>query len=134
MAHAAAQLRSSRWQPVRPSNDWPAIENAWGLGRMSSNQRVILITGASSGVGQSTARLLSQKGYKIFGTSRKPASVEAIPDVEMVPLDVRSDDSVAACLKAVGDEAGRIDVLVNNRLRVSGSNRRNLNRRSQGRD
>jgi NAD(P)-dependent dehydrogenase (short-subunit alcohol dehydrogenase family) len=81
---------------------------------MSSNQKVILITGASSGVGQSTARLLSQKGYKIFGTSRNPASAEAIPDVEMVPLDVRSDDSVAACLKAVADEAGRIDVLVNN--------------------
>ena len=98
---------------------------------MSSNQKVILITGASSGVGQSTARLLSEKGYKIFGTSRNPASAEAIPDVEMIPLDVRSDDSVAACLKAVADEAGRIDVLVNNRLRVSGSNRRNLNRRSQ---
>src|SRR5262245_27445041 len=81
---------------------------------MSSNQKVILITGASSGVGQSTARLLSRKGYKIFGTSRNPANAEAIPDVEMLPLDVRSDDSVAACLKAVADEAGRIDVLVNN--------------------
>jgi NAD(P)-dependent dehydrogenase (short-subunit alcohol dehydrogenase family) len=81
---------------------------------MSSNQKVILITGASSGVGQSTARLLSQKGYKIFGTTRNPASAEAIPDVEMMPLDVRSDDSVAACVKAVADEAGRIDVLVNN--------------------
>jgi NAD(P)-dependent dehydrogenase (short-subunit alcohol dehydrogenase family) len=81
---------------------------------MSSNQKVILITGASSGVGQSTARLLSQKGYKVFGTSRNPASAEAIPDVEMVPLDVRSDDSVAACLKAAADEAGWIDVLVNN--------------------
>src|SRR5262245_26564997 len=102
------------WQPVRPSNDRPAIENTWRRVRMSSNQKLILITGASSGVGQSTARLLSQKGYKIFGTSRNPASAEAIPDVEMIPLDVRSDDSVAACLKAVADEAGRIDVLVNN--------------------
>src|SRR5215831_16478429 len=114
MAHAAAQLRSSRWQPVRPSNDWPAIENTWRLGRMSSNQKVILITGASSGVGQSTARLLSRKGFIIFGTSRNPANSEAIPDVEMMPLDVRSDASVVACLKAVADEAGRIDVLVNN--------------------
>src|SRR5215470_4054033 len=79
-----------------------------------SNQRVVLITGASSGVGQSTARLLSQKGYRVFGTARNPASAEAIPTVEMLALDVRSDDSVAACVKAVADEAGRIDVLVNN--------------------
>jgi NAD(P)-dependent dehydrogenase (short-subunit alcohol dehydrogenase family) len=48
-----------------------------------SDQKVVLITGASSGVGQSTARLLSQKGYKVFGTSRNPASAEAIPAVEM---------------------------------------------------
>src|SRR5215831_18907988 len=79
-----------------------------------SNQRVILITGASSGVGQSTARLLSQKGYRVFGTTRNPASAEAIPTVEMLALDVRSDDSVAACVKAVANRVGRIDVLVNN--------------------
>jgi NAD(P)-dependent dehydrogenase (short-subunit alcohol dehydrogenase family) len=79
-----------------------------------SNQRVVLITGASSGVGQSTARLLSQKGYKVFGTSRNPASSEAIPTVQMLALDVRSDDSVAACVKAVTAQVGRLDVVVNN--------------------
>src|SRR5262245_9190143 len=77
-------------------------------------QKVVLITGASSGVGQSTARLLAQKGYRVFGTSRNLASAEAIPTVEMLGLDVRFDDSVAACVKAVVDEAGRVDVLVNN--------------------
>ena len=61
-----------------------------------SEHRVVLITGASSGVGQSTARLLSRSGYKVFGTSRKPADAEAIPNAEMLPLDVRSDDSVRA--------------------------------------
>jgi NAD(P)-dependent dehydrogenase (short-subunit alcohol dehydrogenase family) len=79
-----------------------------------SNQKVVLITGASSGVGQSTARLLWQKGYKVFGTSRNPKSGEAISGVEMLSLDVRSDDSVTACIKAVANKAGRIDVLVNN--------------------
>src|SRR5215470_9269134 len=78
------------------------------------NQKVVLITGASSGVGQATARLLSQNGYKVFGTGRNPASAEAIPMVEMLALDVRSDDSVAACVKEVINEAGRIHVLVNN--------------------
>ena len=76
--------------------------------------RVVLITGASSGVGQATARLLSQKGYKVFGTSRKPADAEAIPNAEMLALDVRSDDSVRACVDAVSNRAGRLDVLINN--------------------
>ena len=79
-----------------------------------SDQKVVLITGSSSGVGQSTARLLSQKGYKVFGTSRNPASAQTISGVEVLALDVRSDDSVAACVKAVASGAGRIDVLVNN--------------------
>jgi NAD(P)-dependent dehydrogenase (short-subunit alcohol dehydrogenase family) len=79
-----------------------------------SSQRVVLVTGASSGVGQSTARLLSQKGYKVFGTSRKPSGADATSGVEMLALDVGADDSVAACLKAVSGQAGRIDVLVNN--------------------
>ena len=79
-----------------------------------SNQRVVLITGASSGVGQSTARLLSQRNYKVFGTSRNPAGAEIIPNVEMLPLDVRSDDSVRACVEAVSHRGHRLDVLINN--------------------
>jgi NAD(P)-dependent dehydrogenase (short-subunit alcohol dehydrogenase family) len=75
---------------------------------------VVLITGASSGVGQSTARLLSRRGYEVFGTSRNPATAEAISNVEMLPLDVRSDDSVRACVEAVANRAGRLDVLINN--------------------
>ena len=79
-----------------------------------SDQKVVLITGASSGVGQSTARLLSQKGYRVFGTSRNPATTETVPAVEMLALDVRADDSVVACVKAVISQAGQLDVLVNN--------------------
>jgi NAD(P)-dependent dehydrogenase (short-subunit alcohol dehydrogenase family) len=79
-----------------------------------SSQKVVLITGASSGVGQSTARLLSQTGYKVFGTSRNPAAAAAIPNVKMLALDVTSEHSVVACVKAVANDAGRIDVLVNN--------------------
>jgi NAD(P)-dependent dehydrogenase (short-subunit alcohol dehydrogenase family) len=79
-----------------------------------SDQRVVLITGASSGVGQSTARLLSRRNYKVFGTSRNPARAETIPAVEMLPLDVCADDSVRACVEAVFSHGGRIDVLINN--------------------
>jgi NAD(P)-dependent dehydrogenase (short-subunit alcohol dehydrogenase family) len=79
-----------------------------------SDQRVVLITGASSGVGQSTARLLSERGYRVFGSSRNPAAAEPIPGVEMLALDVRDDDSVGACVDAVTQRAGRLDILVNN--------------------
>ena len=79
-----------------------------------SDQKVVLITGASSGVGQATARLLSQRDYKVFGTSRNPARAEALPAVEMLPLDVRQEDSVRACVAAVSARGGRIDVLINN--------------------
>src|SRR5690349_7889041 len=77
-----------------------------------SVQQVVLITGASSGVGQSTAQLLSQKGYRVFGTSRNPSRGESA--IEMVPLDVRNDDSVTTCVKSVLDKAGHIGVLINN--------------------
>jgi NAD(P)-dependent dehydrogenase (short-subunit alcohol dehydrogenase family) len=79
-----------------------------------SDRKVVLITGASSGVGRATARLLSQKGYKVFGTSRALAGAEPLPNLEMLALDVQADASVADCVKAVSSQAGRLDVLVNN--------------------
>jgi NAD(P)-dependent dehydrogenase (short-subunit alcohol dehydrogenase family) len=76
--------------------------------------KIVLITGASSGNGQATARLLAQQGYRVFGTSRTPASREPLPRVELIALDVRSDESVAAGVRTVVEQAGRIDVLINN--------------------
>jgi NAD(P)-dependent dehydrogenase (short-subunit alcohol dehydrogenase family) len=77
-------------------------------------KRVVLITGASSGAGQATAELLAQSGYGVFGTSRKPAGGGDSPKVTMLPLDVRSDDSVASCLTAITTLTDRLDILVNN--------------------
>ncbi len=76
--------------------------------------KTILITGASSGNGQATALLLAQQGYRVFGTSRYPVPDDKTAQVEMIELDVRSDKSVAACVRTVMKKAGRIDVLVNN--------------------
>ncbi len=72
----------------------------------------MLVTGASSGIGQVTARLLAERGFRVFGTSRGDRADEH--GVEMLRLDVRSDESVNACVAEVLQRAGRIDVLVNN--------------------
>jgi NAD(P)-dependent dehydrogenase (short-subunit alcohol dehydrogenase family) len=80
---------------------------------MSMNGKTALVTGASSGIGKATAELLSRAGYKVFGTSRRGADRQP-RSFEMLPLDVTSDDSVAAVVEEVMREEGRIDLLVNN--------------------
>jgi len=79
-----------------------------------AEQRVVLVTGASSGVGQATGRLLVQNGYRVLGTSRNPGKGGGAEGVTMLPLDVCSDDSVAACMKAVSGLTDHLDILVNN--------------------
>jgi NAD(P)-dependent dehydrogenase (short-subunit alcohol dehydrogenase family) len=75
---------------------------------------VVLITGATSGIGRATAELLTASGYRVFGTNRRRQSGIA-GGYEIVPLEVTSDESVADCVRAVaGRTGGPIDVLVNN--------------------
>jgi NAD(P)-dependent dehydrogenase (short-subunit alcohol dehydrogenase family) len=75
--------------------------------------QTVLITGASSGIGQATAGLLADVGFTVFGTARKPEAATS-QGFTMVPLDVRSDESVRACVDQVTRQTGRLDVLVNN--------------------
>jgi len=79
-----------------------------------TDPKIILVTGASSGNGQAAARLLSQQGYRVFGTSRHPADAAKDPGIEMVELDVCSAGSVAACVQTILQKTGRIDNLINN--------------------
>jgi len=76
-------------------------------------QRVVLITGTSLGIGKLTAELLAGRGFIVFGTSRK-ASAGRGDGVEMLQLDVTSDGSVAKCVSSLLQKTGRLDVLVNN--------------------
>jgi NAD(P)-dependent dehydrogenase (short-subunit alcohol dehydrogenase family) len=75
--------------------------------------KIALITGASSGIGEATAERLAKAGYKVYGTSRRGAQAGQ-RSFEMLPLDVTSDESVAAAVGEVMRLEGRIDLLVNN--------------------
>jgi NAD(P)-dependent dehydrogenase (short-subunit alcohol dehydrogenase family) len=80
---------------------------------MQANPRVVLITGASSGIGAACAARLAADGQRVFGTTR--ALAPATPaGIEWLTLDVRDDASVANAVRQAIDAAGRIDVLVNN--------------------
>jgi NAD(P)-dependent dehydrogenase (short-subunit alcohol dehydrogenase family) len=79
-----------------------------------ADSKVTLVTGASSGIGRAIASLLAGRGHRVFGTSRNPAQRSGPEGVEMLELDVRSDESVARCVAEVMKRAGRLDVLVNN--------------------
>lgn len=77
------------------------------------NDKVALVTGASSGIGAATAGRLAEAGYTVFGTSRRAMS-PGQGSFEMLTLDVTSDQSVEGAVTEVVRRAGRIDVLVNN--------------------
>src|SRR5256712_5608085 len=80
-----------------------------------NDKKVALVTGVSSGIGRATATLLSGRGFRVFGTMRKPSEINGpLEGVELVRLDVRDEESVRSCLRTVLDQAGRIDALVNN--------------------
>jgi NAD(P)-dependent dehydrogenase (short-subunit alcohol dehydrogenase family) len=75
--------------------------------------KVVLITGASSGIGKACARHLARRGYRVFGTSRRPQP-GADERFEMIPMDVTDDDSVRKGVATVLARSGRLDVVVNN--------------------
>jgi NAD(P)-dependent dehydrogenase (short-subunit alcohol dehydrogenase family) len=80
---------------------------------LSANTRVVLITGASSGLGFITAQYLAKQGWRVFGTSRNPPQAQT-DGFTLLPLDVRSAESIQACLQTIMAQTGRLDVLINN--------------------
>jgi NAD(P)-dependent dehydrogenase (short-subunit alcohol dehydrogenase family) len=74
---------------------------------------VAIVTGASGGIGEATARALHAAGYRVFGTYRRPPATRA-PAIEYLACDVTSDESVQAAVGEVLQKTARIDLLVNN--------------------
>ena len=78
---------------------------------------VILITGASSGIGLETAKLFAARGWSVAATMRKPMAcreLDGVPGIWKYALDVCEPSSIRTAVAAVIKDYGRIDVLLNN--------------------
>ena len=85
------------------------------MNSMKSN-KVILLTGASSGIGYDTAVALAQQGHKVYAAARRVERMEPLRQYGIVPLkmDVTDEASMKEGVKTLLDAEGRIDVLINN--------------------
>lgn len=79
-------------------------------------KKVILITGASSGIGYSTAIYLAKEGHKVYTGARRMDKMESLKEYGITPvsLDVTDENSIDNALKLILDKENRIDALVNN--------------------
>ncbi|MFY7707118.1 MAG: SDR family oxidoreductase [Flavobacteriales bacterium] len=76
--------------------------------------KVVLVTGASSGIGKAISITLSQGGYKVFGASRSVETGTLVDGVTQLQLDVTNELSITKALSYIKEKEGSIDVLVNN--------------------
>ena len=76
--------------------------------------KVVLITGASSGLGKATACHLADLGYVVYGTCRNPNQYETPPNYKLISLDLNQPTSIQSAVEELLGEEGRIDVLINN--------------------
>jgi NADP-dependent 3-hydroxy acid dehydrogenase YdfG len=85
----------------------------------TDTRRVAVITGASSGIGEATARALTAEGYRVALLARRADRIQALADelgdgAIAIEADVTDRDSLVAAARRVEDELGGVDVLVNN--------------------
>lgn len=86
------------------------------------SDRIVLITGASRGIGEATARLMASQGAHVIVSSRKDEGVRAVADsirqaggkATGITCHVGDPDEVEALFSRISSEFGRLDVLVNN--------------------
>lgn len=80
------------------------------------SQKVALVTGASSGIGETTTRALLDAGFIVYGAARRTDRMKSIAaaGARVVALDVTDETSMSSAIDLIVSNEGRIDVLVNN--------------------
>jgi short-subunit dehydrogenase len=76
-------------------------------------KQTVLITGATSGIGNSIGKYLSGKGYVVYGTGRNPKEKEK-DGIRFVAMDVSKKETIAAAVDEILQKEGKIDFLINN--------------------
>ncbi len=82
-----------------------------------TDKRVALVTGAASGIGAATARLLAAKGYETFALDRDRdalAGLGRLADLRPVVVDIADECALDQAISAIADEAGGIDAVFAN--------------------
>jgi NAD(P)-dependent dehydrogenase (short-subunit alcohol dehydrogenase family) len=80
-----------------------------------STARVVIVTGASGGIGKACAAYLGANGYTVYGTSRSAGDgVEETGLFHMIRMDITDHESVARGIALVMEREGRLDAVVNN--------------------
>ena len=75
------------------------------------SNRIVIITGASSGIGLAACKLFLEKGDRVYGVSRRPCPEEGVVSL---PADITDEEAVRGVVTEVVSREGRIDVLVCN--------------------
>ncbi len=84
---------------------------------MSTQPRIAVVTGASSGFGEATARRLAGAGFEVVAGARRMGRLEKLASeigAIALPLDVQDSGSIKAFVEEIDSRFGRIDVLINN--------------------
>ncbi|NHA02892.1 SDR family NAD(P)-dependent oxidoreductase [Mucilaginibacter sp. HC2] len=79
-------------------------------------KRVVLVTGASSGIGEATALLLANSGYIVYGAARRVEKMKhlELAGIHILPMDISNDESIVLAVNEVITKEGAIDILINN--------------------
>lgn len=78
------------------------------------DNKVVLITGCSSGVGRQLSMLLAEKGYRVIATARDITKLDGLQvDMKLI-LDVTDQESINKAMREIITRYGRIDILINN--------------------
>lgn len=83
---------------------------------MNKVRKVVLVTGASSGIGFDAAQALAARGHKVYAAARRVEKMEPLKakGIEVLRMDVTDEASMAEGVESILKNEGRIDVLVNN--------------------